>query len=177
MNRLQVAAVAAVLCTIAAGCTVRAVRPPVRSLTALRRYLYDHPAPSPVTARPARSSLHARAAVRLASSPVGEWFMTRFAGELRDTATTVPDVLARLVAATVVGFFTAVAAVAALSAANGRFAPVPVLVFGIVGAACGPILFAIGHSTTGSYAALLTACAIASAAIAVVSLMVRRPTN
>ena len=139
MNRLQLAALAAVLCTIAAGCTVRAVRPPARSLTALRRYLYDHPAPTPIPSRPARSSLPDRAAVRLASSPVGEWFTTRFAGELRDTATTVPDVLARLVAATAVGFFTAVAAVAALSAANGRFAPVPVLVFGIVGAILGPV--------------------------------------
>ena len=138
MNRLQLAALAGLLIVVAMACAVRAWHRPVRPLAVIRRHLY-HPDISPTVGPPQRRrSLTRQVAGRLAGSSVGEWFTTRFEAELRDTATTVPDVLARLVAATAVGFFTTTGAVAALGAVNGRVLALPALTLGVVGAVVGP---------------------------------------
>ena len=138
MNRLQLAALAGTLIVIAAACTVRAWYRPARPLAVVRRHLYHATAIADVPVVQ-RWSPTERTAARLAQSAVGEWFTTRFHAELRDTATTVPDLLARLVAATTVGFFTTTAAVAALGAVNGRILTVPALVLGVAGAVVGPV--------------------------------------
>lgn len=113
MNRLQAAALVALLTTAVVACLGRAVRPPRRSVTAARTALRATSTTWPDTA--ARGEADARLGQRL-GGPVAALVHRSIGGDLHLIGTTADEVAARAVVAFTGGVFTVMLSIGALMA-------------------------------------------------------------